>query len=587
MAFITLADLHFTYTGRRAETLAGVSMMFQEGETVLLLGASGSGKSTLALCLNGLIPHADLGRFAGMATVAGYETTSMPIARLSQQIGMVFQDPEAQLVMATVEEEVAFGLENLCVPAEEIKTRIDIALSQVGLLKLREAPVESLSGGYKQRLSLACALAMRPRILVFDEPTANLDPLGTRDVFAAIRDLKQTGLYTIILIEHKLDDVLDFIDRVVVLAAGGKILVEGDPRTVFTEHAELLTKEGIWMPQVALLAHRLHASGWTLEPFPLTHEEALAAWKHAPARTNSLSEVACSPVLPRTLLPISSVKQSVPAVEVRHLSFHVGEQRILEDISLRVPPGDFLALVGANGAGKTTLAYHLADIVHPARGSVFHYGADITTLSPRELLKRVGYVFQNPEHQFVAGSVEEELRFGLQQLHLPAWEIEQRVRRVLEQFALSRYAKANPFTLSHGEKRRLSVATMLLSDQQILILDEPTFGQDQRNARALLDLLQTLNRAGQTIVIITHDMALVAEYARHVAVLVQGQLRYHGQVAQLFAQANLLQEAHLGLPPIAKLAQQLAITDGPGFRHVLTVEQFLAQALTSGEVPAS
>ena len=348
-----------------------------------MLGASGSGKSTLALCLNGLIPHSHLGTFHGTVTIADYETTSTPIAWLSQQVGMVFQDPDAQSVMATVEEEVAFGLENLCVPPEEMEARIATALSQMGLLELRQVPVECLSGGYKQRLALACALAMRSRILVFDEPTANLDPVGTREVFAAIKQLKQTGRYTIILIEHKLDDILDVIDRVVVLTAGGKVLVEGDPHLVFGEHADLLMEQGIWIPQVALLAHRLRASGWRPGPFPLTRQEMLDAWKHAPAGTSSLKET-CSSVMPLSPLPIASTNLPVPAVEVRHLSYQVGSQQILDDISLCIAQGDFLALVGANGAGKTTLAYHLADIVHPSRGSVLLYGEDVDSPFPQK-----------------------------------------------------------------------------------------------------------------------------------------------------------------------------------------------------------
>jgi len=195
----------------------------------------------------------------------------------------------------------------------------------------------------------------------------------------------------------------------------------------------------------------------------------------------------------------------------------------------------------------------------------------------------VGYVFQNPEHQFVTSSVQEELRFGLRRLPLSEAEVTQRVARVLEQFDLSRYARAHPFTLSHGEKRRLSVATMVLNDQRILILDEPTFGQDQRNATALLHLLRTLNQAGQTILFITHDMTLVAEYARHVAVLVQGRLRYHGPTAHLFAQADLLQEAHLRLPPVAQLTQHLAMTDDLRWKEILTLDQLIAMANVSRE----
>ncbi|HEY4385519.1 MAG TPA: ABC transporter ATP-binding protein, partial [Ktedonobacteraceae bacterium] len=322
MALIELNDVHFTYTGRKAEALCGVSLPFHKGETVFLLGASGSGKSTLALCLNGLIPHTNVGMFRGTVTIAGYETHTTPISTLSQQVGMVFQDPDAQSIMMTVEEEVAFGLENLCVPPHEMEERITLALSQMGLNDVRDAPVERLSGGYKQRLAIACALAMRSRILVFDEPTANLDPVGTREVFAAIKDLKRTGLSTIVLIEHKLDDLLDLIDRVVVLAPGGKVLVEGDPHVVFGEHAELLMEQGIWIPQVALLGHRLRKAGWKLEPLPITRNKAIDIWKHTPIKTSAFTGVP-SPLMPLPA-PVSSVGSAEldeVALSVRHLSF--------------------------------------------------------------------------------------------------------------------------------------------------------------------------------------------------------------------------------------------------------------------------
>lgn len=576
---IELDDVRFTYTGRKSETLQGVSLHIQEGETVLLLGASGSGKSTLACCLNGLIPHNISGTFEGCITVAGQQTGETSVAMLAQQVGIVFQNPEAQAITSRVEDEVAFGLENLSLPVDEMEERISSALQQVDMLDRRMSAIDTLSGGGKQRLAIASLLAMRPRVLVFDEPTANLDPLGTQEIFAAIAQLKRSGRYTIVLIEHKLDALMHLIDRVIVLGAGGTVLLEGEPHAVFRDHAATLLKHGIWMPQVALLAHRLREQGWQWEPFPITQGEAIRSWKQAPLQASPRIELSSSSTTPSNT--------AGRAIEVRHLAFAYGTRPILDDISLRVPQGDFLAIVGANGAGKTTLAHHLVDIIRPPRSKVFLHGHDITRLSARSLIEQAGYVFQNPEHQFVTNSVAEELCFSLRLQKLSRQEIERRVESMLAQFGLSRYARANPFTLSHGEKRRLSVATMLIMGQRILLLDEPTFGQDQRNAHALLEHLRLLHNQGHTILVITHDMALVAEYAQHVAVLNNGQLLYHGPTAQLFAQPQLLRQAHLTPPPLAQLSQQLATECHPVWQGLSTLDQFLSVAASQMEVTAS
>ena len=606
---IQVQDLHFKYVGRKAEALQGVNLHIRQGETVLLLGPTGSGKSTLALCLNGLIPQVMGGRMSGRVCIAGLDTSETPISELTQQVGIVFQDPEAQFVTMTVEDEIAFGLENLRVPPEEMDGHIREALARVGMTRYRRRRVDALSNGEKQRLALATLLAMRPRILVFDEPTANLDPVGTREVFETITQLKRTGRYTIILVEHKLDELMHLVDRVVALTPNGSILADGPPQAIFRDQADALLEHGIWMPQTALLAHRLRGHGVRLEPFPITLEQAeqallqvtrgkntqYAARNTQPATRNP-KHATRNPALSHALststgLSVNSVEGEAegtphetndppPAVQVRNLSFSYDGPVVLDDINLRVPQGDFLAIVGANGAGKTTLAQHLIDVLHPPRGSVLLEGSDVTRIPARDLIRRVGYVFQNPEHQFITESVEHELSFGLRLMGLPEAEIETRVGALLEQFGLSHLARANPFTLSQGEKRRLSVATMLAVGQDTLILDEPTFGQDQRNAEALMQLLSELHAAGRTVIMITHDMTLVAEYALHVAVMVEGQLRFHGPTADVFARPELLAQARLTLPPLAELSQRLAARH-PAWGGLLTVDQFLAAFTTA------
>lgn len=567
---IAIEKLHFKYIGRKAATLTEIDVHIPAGETVLLLGPSGSGKSSLALSLNGLIPHIIGGQMQGRVCVAGLDSQQATVSELTQQVGIVFQDPEAQFVTMTVEDEIAFGLENLCVPPEEMDARIQESLAQVALDAYRRRRVDALSGGEKQRLALAALLAMRPRVLVFDEPTANLDPVGTRQVFETITRLKELGQYTILIIEHKLDDLLHLIDRVIVLTKQGELFADGPPHTIFSEQADSLLDQGVWMPQTALLAYQLRSSGLDLKPFPLTLAHAEQALHTV---VTSFSHNGHQPVLAQ------SGSQDALAVEVRDLSFGYGETAVLKEINLRVPKGDFLAIVGANGAGKTTLAKHLIDILQPPIGCVFLNGDDLTTISTRDLIRRVGYVFQNPEHQFITNSVAHEVEFGLRLLGLPEDEIETRTMALLTQFGLEKLAKANPFTLSHGEKRRLSVASMLAVGQEILILDEPTFGQDQRNAAALMQLLQELHATGHTVIIITHNMTLVAEYAQHTAVMAAGELLFHGPTTTAFAQPDLLAQARLTLPPLAELARRLALHK-PDWTGLHTTTQFL-EALTT------
>lgn len=566
---ISVEDLTVRYPGRSRPALSRVNLTLRDGETLLLLGPGGCGKSTLALALSGLIPNSLEADFSGRVLIDGIDTREADPALLSQRVGVVFQDPEAQFVMLDVESELAFGLENLRTPPAEIDRRIDAALSAAGLEGRRHDKVWQLSGGQKQRVALAALLAMQPPVIVFDEPTANLDPAGARDVFARIAELRRAGRHTLVIIEHRLDALMHLVDRVIVMGEQGRIVAEGSPHHVFDQHFEQLQQLGVWMPQVSALARRLGA-----RPVPVTLDEAdqslrprvsqvgLASPRHSPA--------SCS----RVSADRASDRAEPLAVHVRQLTFRYSSRLALDQVELRVPRHDFLAIVGANGAGKTTLAGCMAGVLAPPAGAVFINGADVATLSPQALARQVGFVFQNPEHQFVTDTVADELRFSLRRSDLPRAEIERRVEAMLARFRLDRYAGVNPFTLSHGEKRRLSVATMLMRDQEILILDEPTFGQDQHAAGELMALLRALHAEGRTIIIITHDMALAAEHACHVAVMREGRVVLHGPTRHVFAQPDALTQARLDLPPLARLARRLGL-------DALTVEDFCAAALAA------
>lgn len=562
-------DLHFKYTGRKASALSGISVEISAGETVLLLGPSGSGKSTFALSLNGLIPQKISGRMGGCVYVSGMATNETCISALTQEVGILFQDPEAQFVTMTVEDEITFGLENLCIARQEMDNLVTEALNQVGMTHCRYRQIDELSGGEKQRVAIACLLAMQPKILVFDEPTANLDPIGTRQVFETIAQLKQTGKFTIIIIEHKLDELIHLIDRVLVLTADGTILADGSPEVVFNNKTDDFLQHGIWMPQTVCLAHQIRSSGIEISSFPLTISQA---------------EQVLTEVLPyvrkNSVYPCCADCVNQPnALEVQNLSFKYENNIILDDISLNVSKGDFLAIVGPNGAGKTTLAQLLVGVLQPQQGKVLLNGKDITKIPYKELIQQAGFVFQNPEQQIITDLVEHEVSYGLRVMGLAENEIKNRTDRLLTKFDLKQLAKANPFMLSHGEKRRLSVATMLAVGQKILILDEPTFGQDQRKAANLMQMLQDLHSEGCTIIMVTHDMALVAEYAQHVAVMVEGQISFYGTTKEAFAQPELLAEANLTLPPMAELSYCLT-KKNPDCPAFLTISQFLKSLKT-------
>ncbi len=580
---ISSENFCFKYTGRKLAALTNINIEISKGETILLLGPSGSGKSTLALSFNGLIPQKISGKVNGRMCISGMNTQDRGIEFLTQEVGILFQDPEAQFVTMTVEHEIAFGLENLCILPEEMDMRIEESLNEVGMLDYRYSELDKLSGGEKQRVAIACLLAMRPKILVFDEPTANLDPVGTRQVFNTISKLKKSNNYTIIIVEHKLDGLIDLIDRLVVLAPNGTILADNSPYFVFNNKIEELLENGVWLPQSVRLLYHIKKLGINISSIPVTVSEAeiLLAKEVLP----SINENAFSlPSLNKdeTTLPTSeqAITSKTNVIEVRNLSFGYKSSDVLNNIQLNISQGDFLAIVGANGAGKTTLVQLFVSILQAKQNEIFIRGKDISEIPTKDLIRDIGFVFQNPEHQFITDSVENEVKYGLELIGNPENEVDDITNDLLSKFGLLKLAKANPFTLSHGEKRRLSVATMLAVGQKILILDEPTFGKDEKNALSLMQVLQHLNDEGCTVIMVTHDMTLVAEYAKRVAVMANGQISFFGTPLELFKQPNILVEANLTLPPVADLSFRLKESKHSKIEFI-TINQFLHSISTA------
>lgn len=556
---LAVRELIVTYEGSDAAATRGASFSIEPGEVVLLLGPSGSGKSTVALTLNGLIPQSIPATTEGTVLVSGEDAATTPLPRLSTRVGMVFQDPDAQLVTGTLLDEVAFGPENLRLPVDEVLARSERALRRMGLWERRHENPDQLSGGGRQRLAIACALAMDSPLLVLDEPTANLDPEGIEDVYAALGEIAAAGDRAILLVEHNLDAAIGFTDRVVVLDHDGRTIADGPIDAVLRERAAELHEIGVWLPVSTLAALRLREVGYVLEPLPLTPEELRAGLEAAASgdenRTITPPSAATSDSVrvPRdspTLAP-------TPVVSVRDLTLRRGRATVLHDVDLEVAAGEFVAIVGANGAGKTSLIQAIAGVVRGPRGRIDLGGLDPNRADPRTVAERVGFVFQNPEHQFVAHTVFDELAHGLRRQRIADDEVRERVDGMLRRFGLEAHAHRHPFLLSGGQKRRLSVGTALIAGAPVLALDEPTFGQDRARADELLHVLRDLNRDGTTILVVTHDMQLVSEYAERCVVVGDGRIVADGPTTDILGDDELLRSAALRMPPLRRALHRL------------------------------
>lgn len=475
-AWISARGWGWRHATRRSFAVSELTFDIEPGERVLLLGASGAGKSTLMQALAGVLGGADEGEQRGDLLVDGH-----PPAHSRGAAGLVLQDPDSQVVLARIGDDVAFGCENLGVPREEIWRRVSAALDAVGLALPLNHPSSSLSGGQKQRLALAGVLAMGPRLLLLDEPTANLDPEGVREVRDAVARTLDGTAATLVVVEHRVALWRDLVNRVIILDAAGGVLADGDPDDVLVRVGPRLAAAGVWVP----------------------------GYLPAGPKRTRIPELARVPLLAASGLDIGRPVFGQRAVKL-----------VNTGIDLHVSSGGAIAITGANGSGKSTLALTLAGLLSPVGGELsaqpaLARGAGVHPIRWRshDLLTRIGTVFQDPEHQFVASSVRAELAVGPKALKLSAQETTDRVDHLLERLRLGHLAAANPFTLSGGEKRRLSVATALATRPQILVLDEPTFGQDSRTWRELVDLLAELIDGGTAMVTASHDSDFIRALA--------------------------------------------------------------------------
>jgi energy-coupling factor transport system ATP-binding protein len=543
-----------------------VNLEIYPGEFVLIIGPSGCGKSTLALSLNGIIPTVFGGRIKGRVFIDGVDTRASSVYALGTKIGIVFQDPDAQLCNLYVEDEIGFGPANLVMAREEVFRRIERSLQDVGESAIRQKLIYEISGGQKQRVAIASILAMEPKIILFDEPTANLDPLGAVQIFDLMKKLNREKGITVIVIEHNVDSVMCHADRLILMEQG-TIKFNAPPRQVMQEQGRFVIDTlGLRIPQVAELGLRMEERGTCLAPFPLTIAEAAEA---IAARSSRLEFLAGNPC------PAQSEK-TPPVIQTEQLNFvYPDGTRAVKDVSLEIARGDVVGIIGKNGSGKTTLTSLLIGLNKPTSGTGMVSGLHITKASTRELASKIGYVFQYPEHQFVEDTVYKEVAFSLKAQKRPPDEVNARVAQVLELFGLEKAREKHPYRLSMGQKRRLSVATMLVLNPEVLILDEPTTGQDRKNIDNIMDIMLRINRDGTTIILITHDMNLVAKYCKSVVVMDGGEVVFHGSKSDLCRNLSAIRSSALVLPEIYALAQTLRCEKNYAVPQVFTVEDFV------------
>ena len=555
---VSIRDLAYTYRGQKEPALDGVSLDVAQGEFVVVMGHSGAGKSTLCTSLNGLIPHFFRGRMQGEVRVEGRSTREGKVGEFAQEVGLVFQDFEAQLFSTNVALEVAFGPENFQVEREEMVRRVHEVLGQVRLEGFEDRTPATLSGGQKQRLAIASVLAIEPRILCLDEPTTDLDPVGKLGIFRIAEELKSRDEVTLIVVEHETEETLD-ADRIVVLR-DGKIIADRPAREVLQD-VKLLEESSVMPLQVARFFRELGTEEGQL---PLTPAEGKEEFERrglrvSPERHLELVEADKS----------REEKYEAPIIEIEGLSHRYPNGVVaLEGVDMTVRRGEFLAVLGQNGSGKTTLVKHFNGLLKPTEGSVRVDGEETVELGIRRLGQRVGYVFQNPDHQIFSDTVADEVAFGPKIREMEEDEIRERVEEALVAVGMEGRGDEDPFGLTKGERQRVAVASVLAVRPEVLILDEPTTGLDYAEQRSMMDLVRRLSEGGSTIIAVTHTMWVVAEYAHRAVVVRDGKVALQGTVREVFTKEDELRDAALRPPHIVSFSNSMGYP-------VLSVEEML------------
>ncbi|WP_343093828.1 ABC transporter ATP-binding protein [Streptococcus australis] len=539
-AMIELKDFSFQYKAQSESTLKNLNLTIYKGEKVLIVGPSGSGKSTIGQCLNGIIPNIYKGTSSGKFLIQGKESFDLSIYEKSHLVSTVLQDTDGQFIGLSVAEDLAFALENDMVELESMKSRVHTWAERLDLSKLLDHRPQDLSGGQKQRVSLAGVLIDESPILLFDEPLANLDPKSGQDIIDLIDQIHEEQGTTTIIIEHRLEDVLYRpIDRVILINQG-QVLFNGSPDELL--RTTLLAENGIREP---LYLTTLRQLGQDISGLPhLDKVEKLP-----------LGDLSVDIPTPH----FEKGAEAETILELGHLNFAYREgQPILKDLSLTIPKGQRLAIVGKNGAGKSTLAKAICGFIQ-TEGTYFSKGEDIKGDSVKERAERVGYVLQNPNQMISTNMIFDEVALGLRLRNVPEEQIESRVHQALKTCGLYEFRKWPISALSYGQKKRVTIASILVLGPDVLVLDEPTAGQDQRNYTEIMDFLDELHQKGHTIVMITHDMQLMLDYSDRAIVVMDGQVLADLTPAELLTQPEILRRANLKETSIFALANRLGV----------------------------
>lgn len=522
---ISIENLTFTYPNSERPALQNVSLQIADGDFALVMGVSGAGKSTLLRALNGLVPHFSGGKINGQITVSGFDPVATGPQVMSHHVGFVFQDPETQFVMDVVEDEIAFALENAAIPRAEMRIRVEEVLDLLDLSPLRARRLDTLSGGEKQRVAIAAALAFRPRVLVLDEPTSQLDPKSAEDVLQSLVRLNTDLGLTIVLAEHRLERVLPFVDTIVFLPATGGVQI-GAP-------ADILPNINLTPPLVTLA----HTLGW--QPLPLT----IKAGKR-------FSRTVALPSAPK---PAAVRSVSAPVLRAEKISAGYNGHLILDGVNFSARRGEIVGVMGRNGAGKTTLLKSLMGLLPIQRGKIVLNGENITAAPVAHIARAMGYLPQNPNALLFADTVLDEVSITLKNHGLPVPQNGEAVpgalnpRALLGQLGLAAHTETYPRDLSVGERQRVALAAITVTQPQVLLLDEPTRGLDYHAKEALAALLRDWQSAGMAIVLVTHDVEFVAQVASRVVLLSQGEIIADGDPAVVLGSSPLF------APQVARL----------------------------------
>ena len=562
---IQFKDFTFQYFSQAEPTLHNINLTIYEGEKVLIVGPSGSGKSTLGHCINGLIPYSYRGNMQGTVLVDGLDTQKASLFELSKKVGTVLQDSDGQFVGLTVGEDIAFSLENDCVSQDEMKKTVQEVADIVDMGQLLKSSPYELSGGQKQRVAFAGVMVGDVPALLFDEPLANLDPATGKTAIDLIDRIQQQYHKTVIIIEHRLEDVLyRHVDRVI-LVSDGRIAADMTPDALIA--ADILPRYGIREP---LYATALKYAGVRIT-------EDMGAGRMQTLKLDGVKDHLVAWNAARKPAPAKEAKPPILEVEGLHFQY-TKKRKILKDISFTIREGEMVSIVGTNGAGKSTLAKVICGFVTETAGDIRFRGESLKGQTIKERAQKIGYVMQNPNQMICKSMIFDEVALGLRLRGVDEKTVEEKVNHALKICGLAPFRKWPISALSFGQKKRVTIASILVMEPQILILDEPTAGQDYHHYTEIMEFLKSLNRQGVTILMITHDMHLMLEYTPHAIVICDGQKIGDSTAVQVLTNAETAAAANLKLTSLYDLAIACGITDAEGFvQHFIDYEREVAR----------